>query len=406
MNVIKIAIFGANLNSINYGCTALGIAQIRMLQDIVKECGLSAEYYIFEDGHSDFLEQISDYIDINNIWFKYTVRIKTGLKGILKLKRDIKACDLFIDLTYGDSFADIYGLKIFLLYSLPKYFAIRAKKICVLGPQTYGPYYHGLARWIASRILKKASYIFARDELSHDLVANLTQRKDICITSDLAMSLPYIKGLYDLDKIDGRLNIGLNVSQLMWVKNESNSNLQVKLDYKELIETLIQELIKRNHVVHLITHVYDASSFNEYSLAEQLHNKFEDTILAPQFSNPMEAKSYMSELDIFIGSRMHATIGAFSAGVPVIPISYSRKFEGLYNTLGYNHCIDCSKETVDSALKLILEKIDQREQLEKERGFALKIALQKNDVYRKKLEEILKSIAKKKGEKVENESIM
>ena len=38
---------------------------------------------------------------------------------------------------------------------------------------------------------------------------------------------------------------------------------------------------------------------------------------------------------------MHACIAAFSAGVPVVPMAYSRKFNGLFGTLGYKRVADC-----------------------------------------------------------------
>lgn len=400
MKKIKIAIFGAALNSNNYGCTALGITQVRLLQNVAQKLNIPIECQIYSSDEEKILDTLSNYIDTNNVIIKYVVRIKTGFKGYFRLKKDIKDCDLYIDLTYGDSFADIYGKKNFYLYTLPKYLAMKAKKATVLGPQTIGPFYNKTVKKVASKILKKTSYIFARDDLSRTLAAELTERDDIFVTSDLAMELPYIKDLYSIDKSDARLNVGLNVSKLMWSKDASNSNLSVKLSYKDLIYKLLDKLKERNAKVHLITHVYDKSEYNEYSLAEDLHKKYDNTVLAPMFNNPMEAKSYMSFMDIFIGSRMHATIGAFSAGAPVIPVSYSRKFEGLYNALGYHHCIDCSKESVESALQLILDKIDNRLQLESDRQAALEIALKKNAIYSQQLEKTLKEIAQHQRDEI------
>ena len=51
---------------------------------------------------------------------------------------------------------------------------------------------------------------------------------------------------------------------------------------------------------------------------------------------------------------MHATIAAFSAGVADIPFSYSRKFEGLYDSLGYPYVIHgCTDTTVQAINKTI-----------------------------------------------------
>jgi colanic acid/amylovoran biosynthesis protein len=50
-------------------------------------------------------------------------------------------------------------------------------------------------------------------------------------------------------------------------------------------------------------------------------------------------------MDFFTGARMHACIAALSSGVPVLPMAYSRKFAGLFGTLGYHHMADCKTET-------------------------------------------------------------
>ena len=49
-------------------------------------------------------------------------------------------------------------------------------------------------------------------------------------------------------------------------------------------------------------------------------------VRAPNSNSPSEAKSYIAGLDFLTAARMHACIAAFSAGVPVVPVAYSRKF--------------------------------------------------------------------------------
>ena len=69
-------------------------------------------------------------------------------------------------------------------------------------------------------------------------------------------------------------------------------------------------------------------------------------------------------MDIFSGARMHSTIGAISSGVPVIPVAYSRKFNGLYNTLEYPYLIDAKADiTCEEAIKQFCNYINEREQM-------------------------------------------
>lgn len=80
-------------------------------------------------------------------------------------------------------------------------------------------------------------------------------------------------------------------------------------------------------------------------------------------NSPQDAKSFISGLDFLIGARMHATIAAFSAGVPVMPVSYSRKFEGLYSALGYTALVNAKGQSTDAALDTILTGLDNRQEL-------------------------------------------
>ena len=62
---------------------------------------------------------------------------------------------------------------------------------------------------------------------------------------------------------------------------------------------------------------------------------------------------------------MHSTIGAISSGVPVIPVAYSRKFNGLYDTLEYPYYIDAkSNLNVDGALEKFYSYMSQISELQ------------------------------------------
>ena len=83
--------------------------------------------------------------------------------------------------------------------------------------------------------------------------------------------------------------------------------------------------------IHIIPHVIDEDNYdsleNDSRVCKLLKEEFPCAVLAPDFKDPIEAKSYISNMDVFIGARMHSTIGAISAGVATIPFSYSRKFK-------------------------------------------------------------------------------
>ena len=111
MSIKTVGLFGVALHSTNYGVTALGISQIAMLESIAQEIGCTFKYIVFSGESEEETECIKSYIPVEKVEFVDIVRIKTGLKGIQSLKKNIQKCDIIIDLTYGDSFSDIYGMK-------------------------------------------------------------------------------------------------------------------------------------------------------------------------------------------------------------------------------------------------------------------------------------------------------
>ena len=97
-------------------------------------------------------------------------------------------------------------------------------------------------------------------------------------------------------------------------------------------------------------------------------------------------------MDVFIGSRMHSTIAAFSSGIPVIPVAYSRKFEGLFSSLGYNYVIDAQQCDENEAVKKILEYLNQKEILKQKVNLGMSIAREQLDCYRKELKIFFRSL--------------
>jgi polysaccharide pyruvyl transferase WcaK-like protein len=57
---------------------------------------------------------------------------------------------------------------------------------------------------------------------------------------------------------------------------------------------------------------------------------------------------------------MHATIAAYSSGVPVVPISYSRKFEGLFGNLNYPWLVNARGVDTKAAIAFVLDAFERR----------------------------------------------
>jgi polysaccharide pyruvyl transferase WcaK-like protein len=238
--------------------------------------------------------------------------------------------------------------------------------------------------------LNRLDWIFARDGSSYNCSKKLKLEGKTTQVIDVAFALPYTKKEFEGDK----LRIGLNVSGLLYHGGFKGDNyFDLSFSYKEFVSRLIEDLLKNdNYEVHLIGHVITktAGVDDDYSVCEELYREYTDCILAPRFSSPIEAKGYIAGMDLLSGARMHATIAAFSSGVPVIPIAYSRKFNGLYNTLNYPYLIDAkSGISCDDALALFDRYSQNIDSMKENIRESEKIYLREIEKYKHKLAELL-----------------
>ncbi len=360
MKNITIGLMGLAFHSGNLGCSALSYSFMYMLEEIAAENGLHFDVkIIFQSDDKTPLKLEYKHIDYS------FVRLGFKNKEHKKQTNDaIKQCDVVFDFTMGDSFTDIYGKERFIKRTMFKQMVLRQKTPLVLGSQTYGPYNSGLCRIWASSVIKRSREVFARDEQSRELAARLGKRNPV-LTTDVAFFLPYEK----IQQDSGRIHIGLNVSGLLWNGGYTRDNqFGLTVDYREYITSIMEKYAQDNsYAVHLIPHVIyknqDDAPDNDWAVSCELAEKYENVRLSPFFESPMQAKSYISGMDVFIGARMHATIAAYSSGVAVIPFSYSRKFEGLFGSLSYPYVISGKKESTEDAVRKTIAYISEKERL-------------------------------------------
>jgi polysaccharide pyruvyl transferase WcaK-like protein len=89
---------------------------------------------------------------------------------------------------------------------------------------------------------------------------------------------------------------------------------------------------------------------DDFTVGQAIAKRYPDLVLAPRFTGPSEAKTYIANMDLFLGSRMHATIAALSSNTAVLPLGYSRKFSGLFGSLGYSWNSDLTQDSAQDVM--------------------------------------------------------
>lgn len=335
----------------NLGVGALTVANANLIGAAVEKAGRKPVFHLMGvRGAFDYSHEITFENDFENVGYKALAN------PFSSLHRQLQRCDIVFDIGGGDSFSDIYAARRFGLIIGSKVAAQRSRGPLILSPQTIGPFHTSGARMAGVGVMKLASRIFARDEPSFRLLGDLGMQGKSALTTDVAFALPFdaAPDTQTRDLANGPIKAGLNVSALLYRRDiATGDRIKLTVDYPALIDSLIERLSKIARVeLHLVPHVLAAATpyEDDYALAEELKKRFPAAILPPRFSGPSEAKSYIAGLDLFAGSRMHATIAAISSGTAVVPLGYSRKFSGLFGSLGYGWNADLTSESNDAVL--------------------------------------------------------
>lgn len=349
---ITVGLLWHSLVSGNLGVGALTESNIAIIREVAERQGKTVRFLVLGTGDGcpeslrAELEAAGHAIEAH--------RVRVFRKGFREL---VRRCDLVVDIGEGDSFADIYGFKRFFFYWLSKNIVCSLGVPLILAPQTIGPFDGWLARLLACQVMRRCEKVFARDHLSSAYLQQIGIAGNTAEAVDVAFRLPFTPSLPPV--AEGKLRVGINVSGLLFNGGYTGGNqFGLTLDYPALVRSLIAHFLALPEVeLHLVGHVIEPHMPVEDDLrvCRQLAEEFPGCIVAPHFERPSEAKSYIASLDFFTGARMHACIAAFSSGVPVVPMAYSRKFNGLFGSLGYSAIADMKQHGNEQALRVILE---------------------------------------------------
>lgn len=359
MSDINIGLLWHTLESGNHGVNALTVSNVAIARTAAEAVGLTPRFVYFAPG----LGRVDPMPDGNGkiVRLNRETIVSSGL-----YRAAVDELDCMLDISAGDSFADIYGAKRFFWMWRTKDVAIRRGVPLMLSPQTIGPFERQPYRWLAGRVMRRAALTIARDPLSYEAVERLAPGAPRLLATDVAFRLPFARRPRTQD---GKIHVGINVSGLLWEQSGSGGNSYgLSYDYAAMTTRLLDPLVARGEVtVHLLTHVVDPNRplDSDSIITDTLAQRYPNAIRVPDFVGPSEAKSYISGLDFLAAARMHACIAAFSSGVPVVPVAYSRKFMGLFGELlGYPHTLTPKGFDEAEAAAFVLDRIDRRDDLQ------------------------------------------
>jgi colanic acid/amylovoran biosynthesis protein len=290
--------------------------------------------------------------------------------------RKFAEADIVVDVGYGDSLTDTYGKIQFVLTFYPLLFSVLLGKPFIIYPQSLGPFQSRLIRFLAKIVLNKAVSITAREEITRKYLRKIgVNRPAIYVTGDVAFVLgtaPYKRTEEILFKEGireiGNPFIGMSISQFINLRYDNWRDNRYIMLMTRLVDYLTDKL---GATVVLVPHVTAPGIVeNDRVVGNLVLTKAKNKNKIIQLADEYTAKEYkgiIGQMDMFIGSRMHANIAAISMQVPTIAIGYSHKTSGIMNMVGLSEYVcDFRTITFDELISKVDKMWREREKIIKE----------------------------------------
>ncbi len=240
------------------------------------------------------------------------------------------------------------------------------KKI-ILFPQSIGPFNKKIDYILTKWALKEVDIICPREEVSKELIDNIDCKSKILLIPDIAFMLDkkIPQEMVEKYNLDNSLNkkIGITAINYEYFIKGSDSNI-----YIDKMSKIINTLISLNYDIYLIPQVVLNNYDNDFLISKRIMEKIKSNniYLIEESLSPMELKGFYSNMDYFIGSRMHSCILALDSKVNTIGLAYQYKTTGLYKYLNLeNLCYDIQNFDADEIIEYVLSNEKEEIKLDK-----------------------------------------
>jgi polysaccharide pyruvyl transferase WcaK-like protein len=308
-------------------------------------------------------------------------RLRRRIVGRSTALRALVEADAVLDISGGDSFADIYGVRHMIGQFTFKLLPLILGKRLVLLPQTIGPFRRYPWRALARFVLRKSALIYSRDPTVVDKVARFmgdSSSRRVRYAPDVAFLVPPASAaggpISTRTLPPAWITVGVNVSGLLWNGGYTRANqFGLKADYRRVVHRVLGGFLADARVrVLLVPHVvtsWAGGVENDEEACRTIRAELpgelrERTEVVCGLRSAGGAKHVIGSCDFFIGSRMHACIAALSQGIPTVGVAYSDKFQGVFESLGVGNCVaDPRREDEEGILRVVRDALASQDEI-------------------------------------------
>lgn len=244
------------------------------------------------------------------------------------------------------------------------------KKVFLWGTSIEPPTNNTIKK-LTEMVIGRLDHVYSREAITTRYLKTFLPSEKYSFTPDLAFMVPKVTSndvksiLKSLPK--DRTLIGITVRH--WHFPKSVDKIAALKQYTLSIASMITEFTKnRNSTFVFIPQViFDGDDDRmicreiREMLPQEIRHHF---IILEQDLSPSEIKDLISNLYIFVGTRMHSNIFATGALIPTVAIAYESKTNGIMNMLELdNYVIDIEDVTPSNLIERVTQCYSLREEL-------------------------------------------
>lgn len=194
----------------------------------------------------------------------------------------------------------------------------------VILPQAFGPFTRPDVREAARELFNLCDLVFARDaeSLSHLEGLNLSQKPEIGLCPDITFVHPGTPRA-DADEWAGRVCIVPNTRMI------DRTSPETAAAYLAAMQSIISEVYEQGYEPWLVLH-----EANDAQLLERLQTEASMPLNVLDI-DATETKGVFAVCRAVVASRYHALISSLSSGTPVLGMSWSHKYDMLFQEFGH-----------------------------------------------------------------------
>lgn len=272
-------------------------------------------------------------------WLHALARPKPSLQP--ELLEDLKRSDILLSIG-GDNYSLDYGLASLYYFVGVAETAMRMGKPAVLWGASVGPFSkQPIAERRMAEHLRKLTLVTVRESRSIEYLKGIGVSDNVVpvIDSAFAMTPEAIDTSAWWPTVPGDGVLGLNIGALIDDMRRQNGNADGAVG---AAADFVRQLLAETTIsILLVPHVAPLNGATKWNNDEDFNARLLDALggaqarlsSVPSGFNAAQLKHVISQCRFLIAGRTHATVAAFSTGIPTISIAYSVKAKGINRDL-------------------------------------------------------------------------